>query len=177
MGDEKKLEVYAIGSSKGFSLIKYAGVLDLADLLSRVKAWYAQRYYGVNEREHSEAVKSSGKELIFEFEGMRKITEYVQFRVLVKISILRLLDVIVESPEGKDRKQQAEVSIGVRSWMIKNYRGTFKSKEKSRIQEFFRQIYERFIGKNQLDELKKKLILETLALIDEIKASLNVPHK
>ena len=177
MGEEKNLEVSAIGSRKGFAVIKYAGVFDIIDLLSCIKTWYAKQYYNVAEKEHTEDVKSSGKELIFEFEGERKVTEYVKFKVLVKMNILRLLDVLVETPQGKEKLQQAEVDIGVRSWLVKNYKGTFKGKEKSKIHEFFRQIYEKFIGRATLDELKKKLILETLVLIDEIKTSLNVPRK
>jgi len=177
MGDEKSLENYVFGSKRGFAIIKYAGIFDFADLIARIKKWSAQRYYGIGEKEHAEAVKPSGKDILFEFEGERKVTDYVKFEVIVKITILRLIDVIRETSEGKERKQQAEVEVGIKAWMVKNYKDTFKSEDKSKIQEFFRQIYERFIAKRQLDNLKGKLVAEVLALGDEIKSSLNVPRK
>lgn len=177
MGDEKKTEVYAIGSQKSFIVVKYAGIFDILELLSTIKAGYAKRYYDVAEKEHSEAVKSSGKELVFEFEGMRKVTEYVIFKIAVKMTILRLIDVLVETGDAKEKKQQAEININVKSWMVKNYKSTFKNKNKSKFQEFLRQVYERFIGKEHLDDLKRKLTFETLGFIDEMKATLSVPRK
>ncbi|GEM_PF-704737 len=174
MGDEKDLEVYAIGNKRATAFIKYSGVLDMLELLRFIKNWFGKRYYDVAEKEHSELVKSAGKEITIEFEADRKITEYVRFKINVRIYILRLIDVLIDTPEGKEKKQQGEVEIGVKSWMVKNYKGTFKKKEKSKIQEFFRQVYERFIGKTHLDNLKKKLETETLMLIDEIKTSLNI---
>jgi len=175
MGDEKKLEVYAIGNKRVNSVIKYNGVFDMVELLGAMKGWFAKRYYDVAEKEHSEAVKSSGKEIIWDVEADRKVTEYVRFKIGIKMVILRLTEVIIETPEGKERKQQAEVDIGVRSWLVKNYKDTFKKSSKT--QEFLRQVYERFIGKNQLDDFKTKLTNETLMVIDEIKATLNVPRK
>ncbi len=177
MGDEKKLKVYAIGSDTGFFVIRYAGVFDILDLLGSFKKWCVKRYYDVADKEHEELVKSSGKELTFVFEGERKITDYVKYQFQVRIKILRLIDVMVDTAEGKMKKQQAEVDIGVKSWLAKNYKGTFKPKEKSKIQEFFRQVYEQFIAKNSLDDLKTKLTNETLMLTDELKATLNVPRK
>ncbi len=177
MGDEKDVEVYAIGNKRATAFTKYSGALDMVDLLNVIKTWFGKRYYDVAEKEHSEAVKSAGKEITLEFEADRKITEYVRFKINVKIYILRLIDILVEAPEGKVKKQQGEVEISIKSWMVKNYKGTFKKKEKSKIQEFFRQIYERFIGKKHLDDLKDKLVAETLMLIDEIKTSLNLPRK
>lgn len=175
MGDEKDLEVYAIGKKRAASVIKFSGTFDILELLGAIKNWYAKRYYALTEKEQSEAVKSSGKEIVIEYEGVKKVTEYVTFKAVVKIYILRLIDVIVETPESKEKKQQAEIDINVRSWMIKNYKGTFK--KTSKFQEFFRQIYERFIGKTHLEDLKTKLINETLILMDDIKAVLQVPKR
>lgn len=177
MGDEKDLEVYAIGAKRAAAVIRYAGAFDMLNLLGTIKNWYAKRYYNVADKEHSEAVKSSGKDLIIEFEGVRDVTEYVQFKVNVKIVILRLIDVLVENPEGKEKKQQAEVEIGIRSWLVKNYKKTFKGKENSKIQEFSRQVYERFVAKKHFDDIKRKLVDETLILMEEVKESLNVPKK
>ena len=67
------------------------------------------------------------------------------------------------------------MDINVKSWIGKNYKNTFKNK--SKIQEFLRQVYERFIGKTQLDDLKRKLIVETLSLIDDMKAVMSMPRK
>ncbi|MBS3143996.1 hypothetical protein J4208_00255 [Candidatus Woesearchaeota archaeon] len=175
MGDEKKTDVYAIGAQRASSVIKYSGTFDILELLGGIKGWYAKRYYELTEKEHSEAVKSSGKELVIEYEGVKKVTEYVTFKAVVKIVIYRLIDVLVETPQGKEKRQQAELDIGVKSWLSKNYKDTFKKSSKT--QEFFRQVYERFIGKNHLDDLKTKLTNETLMLMDEIKTTLQVPKK
>ncbi len=175
MGDEKDLEVYAIGKKRAAGVIKFSGAFDILELLGAIKRWYAKRYYELTEKEQSEAVKSSGKEIVIEYEGVKKVTEYVTFKAVVKIYILRLIDVLVETPNGKEKKQQAEIDINIRSWLIKNYKNTFKKTSKT--QEFFRQVYERFIGKTHLEDLKTKLTNETLMLMDEIKAVLQVPKR
>lgn len=176
MGDEKKTELDILGSKKGAVLIRYNGVFDLPQLIIAIKTWYGKHYYDVAEKEHTEAVKPSGKELVFEFNGMRKVTDYIIYKVDVKIIILRSVDVIVETERGKERRQQAEVEIQVRSFMQKNYKGTFKRKDESKFQEFLRQVYERFIARKTLEDYKNKITDESIDFVQEIKEVLNIPR-
>lgn len=176
MGDEKKTELDILGSKKGAVLIRYNGVFDLERLIMVIREWYGKHYYDVAEKEHTEAVKPSGKEITWEFEAMRKVTDYIIYKVNVKIIILRSVDVMVDTEHSKEKKQQAEVEIQVRSFMQKNYKNTFKRKEESKFQEFLRQVYERFIARNTLEEYKNKITAESLAFVEEIKEVLNVPR-
>lgn len=176
MGDEKKTELDILGSKKGAVLIRYNGIFDLQQVIIAIKTWYAKHYYDVAEKEHTEAVKPSGKDLVIEFNAMRKVTDYIIYKVDVKILILRSVDVIVETEHGKEKKQQAEVEIQVRSFMQKNYKNTFKRKDESKFQEFLRQVYERFIGRKTLEDYKNKITMESLAFVEEIKEVLNVPR-
>ena len=176
MGDEKKTELDILGSKKGAALIRYNGIFDLQNLITNIRGWYGKHYYDIAEKEHTEAVKPSGKDLVIDFEAMRKVTDYIIYKVNVKIIILRSVDVLVETGQGKEKKQQAEVEIQVRSFMQKNYKNTFKKKEESKFQEFLRQVYERFIARKTLDDYKDKITAESLAFVEEIKEVLNVPR-
>ena len=167
---EKALKNYVTGSSRGWALIRHSGIYDLELLTGKIREWFLNRTYLMEEREHSEAVKTSGKELKFDIAAFRKVSDYVIFHIDIETVILRNLDILVEEDGKKVKKQQGDMDIRIKAYIGKNYQNTFKGG----IQEFLRIIYERFIARSVLRNYRIKLSKETESLIEEIKEVLGM---
>lgn len=168
MGKEKDESVYIHGSKVAWVRMKHSGLYDFRQLMSAARAWFLSRNYYIMESEHSEAVKGGGKESRFDWKAVRRVTDYVQFWVQFEVVIYRELDVVVEEDGKKKRMQQGDIEVRFRTWILKNYRKTFRGPGK----EFFRQTYEKYLIKRELKGYEGKLDTEGNALWDVIKATL-----
>lgn len=175
MGSEKKLENYVMGSKRGAALIKYSGIYDLPLLVQSTRTWLLKREYLLIDKEHTEAVKTSGKEIKFDITAFRNVSDYVKFSIEIEIIILRSIDILVEENGEKVKKQQGDVEIRVKAFVQKNYKNTFKAT--SKFQEFLRQIFEKYIVKSTLGKYKEKLLDEVQSYIDEIKECMELTKR
>lgn len=148
--------------------MKHSGLYDLHHVLNTTRGFLQGKGYFIMDNGHSESVKSSGKEITFEWKAVRSVTDYVQFFFQVEIVILREVDVVVEQNDRKVRMQQGDIEVRFRTWMNKNYRQTFHGATK----EFLRQTYEKYIIKQQLSSFEGKLNNDGDAFWDLIKKTL-----
>lgn len=148
--------------------MKHSGLYNLHELLNATRGFLQGKGYFIMDSNHSESVKSSGKEISFEWKAVRNVTDYLQFFFQVEIVILREVDVLVEEQGHKVRMQQGDIEVRFKTWMNKNYRQTFHGPTK----EFLRQTYEKYIIKQQLSGYEGKLNNDGDAFWDLIKKTL-----
>ena len=156
MGHEKSEKNYGHGGAISWVRLKYSGLYDLDALLGAARGWFNKMKYFVIDTEHSEAVKSSGKDITIIWEPERNVNDYVKFQFKLEISIYREIDVLVEEHGKKVRKQQGDMEIRFRNVMVKNYRQTFRGPAK----EFLRKTYEKYLIRSELDDYRRKLMAE-----------------
>ncbi len=166
MGKEKSDEVFVLGGKRGWASIKYSGIFDLHALLNAVNGCLGARKYFPVQVEHSEKVTPSGREVIFEIQPFRDVTEYVRFSIDIVIVILRMVDVLVEEQGHKIKKQKGDVEFMLKASIKKNWKKTFSPAPSG---EFFRKTYEKYIVKKQLSDYEDKLEAEAKELINEVK--------
>jgi len=136
--------------------LKYSCIYDLDALLGAARGWFKTMKYFVVDAEHTEAVKSSGKEIIIVWKPTKNVNDYVQFQFEFEISISKEFDVLVEEDGRKVKKQQGDMEIRFKNAMSKNYRQTFRGAGK----EFLRRTYEKYLIRSELDDYRKKLGIE-----------------
>ena len=156
MGAEKNDKNFGHGSDISWVRLKYSGLYDLDALLGAARGWFNRSKYFVIDAEHSEAVKSSGKEITVVWRPVRSVNDYVQFQFEFEISITKEIDVLVEEHGKKVKKQQGDMEIRFKNAMAKNYRQTFRGPTK----EFLRQTYEKYLIRSELDDYRRKLMVE-----------------
>ncbi len=165
MGKESKetLDIYGGGAS--YYLIKHSGLYNLPKILKECKEILDDLGYYIQDKDHSESVKPSGKELTIEWKCEKKVSEYVKFKTEVKIITLRQGDVKIKNK----KLQKGDFEFRLSSSMTKNYEKSFKENLPGKIQ---RHLYEKFIIAEKLDDYEDKLDEEGKELIKVIKENL-----
>ena len=165
MGLEKEKEIFVHGSKVRWLRLKHSGLYDIEKLLSVAKAWFNERKYTFVETEHSEAVKSAGKEGKMSWTPFRNINNYLRYWFEFEIVIYREVDVVAEDGGRKLRMQQGDLEFRLKTKIIKNYRNTFRGPGK----EFMRQTYEKYLIRRELRDHMIKLQAEGDDLLNEVK--------
>ena len=168
MGKEKTEEVYTHGGKIAWIRLKHSGLYDLEALLGAARGWFFGHKYYIIDNEHSEGVKSGGKEIRVLWTAMRDVTEYIRFKVEFEVMVLREIDVLVEENGKKTKKQQGDLEIRFRASIMKNYRKTFHGAGK----EFMRQMYEKYLIRRELKGYEDKLTNEGNELWEAMKGVL-----
>ena len=162
MGEEKKKEIFVVGSKKFFGSVirKEKGFFCLDEFYKAWRDWFADHKYFVNEKGITE--KHTPKEILemkIEWISRRDITGYVRYHIDIFLWARRLRDVIIKVKDKKKQVQTGDLYIGFKGYMEKDYKGTWKK------HEFLRQMHDRFLIKQKLLAYKYKIYKETNDLI------------
>jgi len=143
MGKESNGTLNIYGSDTGYYLIKHSGLYNLPKILKECKTILDDLGYFIQDKDHSESVKPSGKELI----------------------TVRQVDVKIKNK----KLQKGDFEFRLSSSMTKNYEKSFKGTLPGKIQ---RHLYEKFIIAERLDDYEDKLDEEGQELIKVVKENL-----
>ena len=165
MGKESENPVYVFGSKSSYYQLKHSGLFKINNILKELKSELNKLHYDVEDKDHSEAVKASGKELTVEWKCSRNINEYIQFNLSIMIITLRQVDVTV----NKKKMQKGDFEFRLSANMKKNYEKSFKSTNAGEIQ---RHLYEKFIIPSKLDKGEDKLESEGKRFVEIVKENL-----
>jgi hypothetical protein len=165
MGKENKEIIDVYGGGASYYLIKHSGLYNLPKILKECKTILEDLGYYIQDKDHSESVKPSGKELTTEWKCEKKVSEYVKFKTEVKIITVRQLDVKIKNK----KLQKGDFEFRLSSSMTKNYEKSFNSTLPGKIQ---RHLYEKFIIEERLNDYEDKLDEEGKELIKVVKENL-----
>lgn len=164
MGKEKKL---TIGIIENY-LIKNYGIFDYEGFLSTINKWFSQHKYDFIEKAHTEKNKSEGKEIESEWVASRKIDDYVKFEINIKYWIRNLTDIGLETEKGVEKKQKGKIELKINTKITKNHKKKWETRPNT-FGNFIRELYEKLVIKNTLDNAEDKLFNESQDLIKKIK--------
>ena len=151
-----------VGNKKFFgSEIRKKGNVDVKRLYKELAPWFSANHYAFMEKGISSKSKPGGKEQVIEWVSERKVDSYFKFQIEVDFRIWRYKD------------EKAEIYIRFKGYLEKDYRNTFKNKG-GKFGEFLRNIYEKYVIKDRIDEMAGKVHKDTNDLIDEAKRVLNL---
>jgi hypothetical protein len=165
MGKESKKELYQYGGKKEYYQLRHSGLYKINPMLKKLKKELENHEYTITDKEHSEGVKPSGKEIVIEWKCQRKVNDYVKFEIDLVIRILRQIDVMME----KKKIQKGDFEFRLTSFVEKNYKKTFKDKGFGEIQ---RHIYEKFIIPNRLGDYEDRVLEESTDILNIVKENL-----
>ena len=169
MGKEKKPVIGVVGGGRQLLRITYSGIFDVDELFGAIKSFFNERKYTFIQEEHTETIKTSGREIKINISPERNVDEYVKFKINLEVLGWRCTDVLIDEDGKKVKKQRGDLEIRFKSSMAKNYKKTFKG---NKFGEFLRQTYEKYITKDRLSKYEDKLTDETNELINRIKTTL-----
>ena len=139
--------------------LRKKGNIDIERLHKEVAAWFSKYKYFFNEKDMTSSDLTQGREQKIVWIASRKIDSYFRFHIEIQILVYRWLN------------EKAEVTIGFKGYLEKDYRNFFEKYGKLGIG--LRNLYEDLVINDKIQKLKRKVLFETSEVIDEAKKALS----
>ncbi len=159
MGKEDSNELMCFGTR----ITHYANI-DVFGFLKAIPDFFSDYDYDFWEKGHAEKPDGVGYTVEVEWYGVRDINEYIQFKIEMKAWIRELRKIVYDNGETT---HYGKIVVTMSGKMIKNYRGTFG---KTKVEEYMRRFYERFVRMLELREYEDKLANECVDFMMRLKS-------
>lgn len=151
--------------------IEKKGLFDFKETYSHAKKWLEAYNYTVIEKSFKHKEGDGGRDVEVEWTVTREIDEYTQFNFEVKWKGSGLTDVKVKINKKDVKLQKGKVKLEVNTFLMLDWQDKW---EESPVLKFMRALFEKYLYKKQLDELKSQLWKEGWNFYNEMKTFLNM---
>ncbi|MEM4282158.1 MAG: hypothetical protein QXU88_00735, partial [Candidatus Woesearchaeota archaeon] len=132
------------------SIIRYAGLFQKEKLLRTVRGWLLSERYLFSEPKHKYSSSPTGATLEVRFEGDRKVTSYVRFKIVVDILINEMKDVQVVKDGIQTVLQEGKILIETKGTLELDWQNRFGG---SKFLQGLHDFYLKYIIKKKIDEV------------------------
>lgn len=154
--------------------IKNFGPFDWKEFYRFCYTWLVDKEYWVVEKEYTEKITATGKEIEVHWEAKRKISDYFRFFLKVDWRILGMKKVEVEIEGKKIELDKGQVECNVTAILEKDYEQRW---ETNPLMKFFRSIYDRYIIRARVEDYENRVYEEGDEFLAQAKAFLALEGK
>ena len=154
-----------------FPRVEYSGIYDFELLIEMIKTWFDERFYVRINTEHTEAFKPQGRDIRIQMSPFKNVTPYVRYFIQFDMEFWREIDVMVKEDGKQVKKQRGDMDFRFKAFFLKNFKQTFPS---NKFGNFFRELYEKYIIKQELKNHEEQLREEVYELMDKVKEILGL---
>jgi alpha-amylase/alpha-mannosidase (GH57 family) len=154
--------------------LDYSGLLKFADLYKYAHSWLDEEDYGVVEDKYEEKISGNSKDIEVEWKCTKKVSDYFKNEIKLKFEIKGLVDVEVEVDGKKKKMQQGKVKVELKGTLIKDPESKW---EGSAFYRFLREVYNKYIVPQRVDEKEESIEDDVKDLKEEIKSFLDLIGK
>ena len=152
--------------AQGVSVGKDA-VFDLKEVYTAVFRWLSRYKYDYQELGYKETVEETGKDMTAEIYCEKNINDYIKYVIRIEVRIKDMINV-----EVKDRnKQKGNIEFVFDAYVLKDYEQDWSDNAFLR---FFRESYDRFVGKSRMNQYETELKDELDKFVRELKSFLDL---
>jgi len=157
------------------SKLKSSLIFDLKNTYQFAYEWLQSEQYDTLEKEYSEKIGASSKEVEIKWESLRKLSDYFKFQIDSSFRILRLTEVEVKDESGKVSKMnKGDFELKVKGTLIKDYDNKWVQNNWSK---FYRGIYEKYVIPSRVKQYEDKLFVECDTYLAQMKSYLDLTGK
>lgn len=150
--------------------LTYEGIFKVTDLYRLIDNFFRDRGYDKRERRNIENVKADGKYIELELEPWKKITDYAQNVIQLRIIMSNVTDAHVKK-DGVDVKlNKGKIQIVLSAYIETDYEGRWEGKP---LLYFLRTVFNKFIFKPYTEGYEKNVLADLNELYSMIKNYLN----
>ncbi|HIH14964.1 MAG: hypothetical protein QT08_C0021G0018 [archaeon GW2011_AR17] len=143
--------------------IKHHSYVDIIGLLRSLPSWFNSMGYLFFEKGLSEKDIGTGDQIESEWTAVKDVTEYIRYSIDITIVAKDLRKVVLETGE---EVYWGRVLISVTAKLTKDFQKKYEEKK------ILRELYERFIIKEDIKKHLGKLVVESGDLISTVKSFL-----
>jgi len=157
------------------SNIKYKGIFSFPDFYQFCYDWLKEETgLEIAENKYEEKLDGEAKEIVVEWFGKKKLTDYFRFDIDVKFRIQRLTNIEINQGGTKIKTNQGTVKMAVKGILVRDYEGKF---ERSAFNKFMRSIYEKWVITTRINEFEDKIAEDSDEFLSQVKAYLDLEGK
>ena len=153
--------------------VEYSGPFELRELYILIDKYFKDRHYDKNEKKHFEKNSEEGRLIELLMVPNKTVSEYIKMNIEILIEIKNIQDITINVNDKKKTIQQGDVSIRFRSFILKDYAGSW---EKPWLM-FLRSLIDKYIYKTHIGQFGDELIEDTERLKFQIKSFLNLHNR
>lgn len=155
------------------SSVKWKGIANFKSLYKFCYDWLIEEtgLDYITEKKYNEKLSGNKKELIIEWEGPKKLTDYFRLIVKVKFEISDLENVELNEGGKKISTNQGTFKIIVKGILERDYQGKF---ERDAFRKFLRSVYEKWVITSRVDQFEGKVFGDCDEFLSQTKAFLSM---
>jgi len=158
------------------SKVKYNGIFSFKDFYNFCYEWLTEDTMldPLAEEKYEEKIKGDTKEILVDWKGERKLTDYFKFDMKIKFELKGLKEVEISEGGGKVKTNSGSVKISIKGDLVRDYQGKF---EMSAFNKFLRSIYEKWVIASRIEEYEGKIAGYCDEFLSQAKAYLDLEGK
>lgn len=153
--------------------VRYNGIFDFNILYRTLHDLISSMGYFIEEPKFKLRDTKEGNEIEIEWNAFKKVDDYTQFLLWVRIFIVGEKQIEVQKGDVKTKMNRGDVEITIKSKLKTDYADKW---EKHPLLKFFKGIYDRYIYKPTYESWEDKVWADMFTLENEAKAFFGLPR-
>lgn len=154
--------------------IRHVGIFNFKEFYRFCYVWFIDKEYWITEKNYTEKITQTGKEIEIEWNCLRKISDYFRFYINIKWRIVGMKDVEVEQNGKKIIMNKGDVEIRLSSILEKDYEHRW---ENNAFYKFLRTMYDRYLIRSRIEQYENKIYEEADEFLAQAKAFIALEGK
>ncbi len=151
--------------------IIHEGLFSATELYSLIDSYFESIDYDKREIKNIESVRDKGKYVEIEMEPHRKITDFVEYKIHLRMIMENLTEVVVEKGKRKIRTNKGKLQLVFDAYVETDYEARWEDRP---ILYIIRALFNKFLYPAQREKYANEVGQDLTHLVSNIKSYLNI---
>lgn len=148
----------------------HSGLFNLKELYIFFKSWLEDQKYDLSEKKYSEKIKAEGKEIEIQWTALREVNDYFS----LSWNITFMAAGLTKQEVHGIKLDKGTIEIKIEAFLEKDYESKWESHP---FVKFLRDVYDRYIIRERIDDYSTQLIEEVDEAVTQLKTFLSLETK
>lgn len=149
----------------------HEGLFSATELYKLIDEYFENLQYDKREIKNIESVREKGKYIEIEMEPHRKITDFIEYKIHIRMIMENLTEVKVEKGKRKIKTNKGDLKIVFDAYVETDYEARWEDKPSFYV---IRALFNKFLYPSQRMKYSAEVKQDLMHLIDNIKSYLNM---
>jgi len=151
--------------------LTHEGLFSATELYRLIDEYFEDLGYDKKELKNIESVKEKGKYIEIEIEPYKKITDFVEYKIHIRMVITGLKKITVEKGKRKVKTNKGKLQLVFDAYVETDYEARWEDKPSFYI---IRALFNKFLYPAQRDKYSSEVKGDLMHLIENLKSYLNL---
>jgi len=157
------------------SEVEYSGIFTFKEFYQFCYEWLTEETeLKLIEKKYEEKIVGDIKNILVEWEGAKKFTDYFRFDMKVDFRITGMATVEIAKGNTKVKTNKGKIKVKVAGTLVRDYDGKF---ETSAFRKFLRSIYDKWVIPSRIIQFEDAVTSSCDEFLSQTKAYLDLEGK